>query len=81
MVVPLLLLKNSVNGFLCAEFQILQCFFKSLNTLRERGMLPSAHVSSEQACQQYAEEQENILEMVQHRSTTSTRKLTTHIGV
>ena len=40
-------------------------FSKVFDTLRECGTLPSAQVSSEQARQQYVEEQENILEMVQ----------------
>jgi hypothetical protein len=50
----------------------LRVFFKVFNTLRERGTLPSAHVSSKRACQQHAVEQGNILEMVQHNPTTST---------
>ena len=36
-------------------------FYKVFNTLRECGMLPSAHVSSERARKQNMEEQENIL--------------------
>jgi hypothetical protein len=36
-------------------------FFEVFNTLRERGMLPGVHVSSERACQQHVEERENIL--------------------
>jgi hypothetical protein len=43
-------------------------------TLREGGALPSAHVSSERA-RLHVEEQENILEMVQHSPTTSTTRL------
>jgi hypothetical protein len=49
MVVPLLVLKNTVEGFLCAEFCII-VFFKVFNTLCEPGTLPSAHVSFEQTC-------------------------------
>ena len=41
-------------------------FYKVFNTLRECGTLPSAHVSSERARKQNMEEQENILDMVQH---------------
>jgi glutaminase len=36
-------------------------FSKVFNTLCEHGVLPNAHVSSERACQQHVEEQENIL--------------------
>jgi len=49
--------------------------------LRECGTLPSAHVSSERARKQNMEEQENILDMVQRSPTTSTRRLSTRIGV
>ena len=62
MVVPLLQLKSSVDGFLCAEFRIV-VFSKVFNTLRDCGTLPTAHVSSEQARQQHVNEQENTLEM------------------
>jgi hypothetical protein len=55
-------------------------FSKVFNTLRERGALPSARVSSERA-RQRVEEQENILEMVQRSPTTSTRRLSTRFGV
>jgi len=44
-------------------------------------MLPSAHVSSERACQQDVEEQESILEIVQRSPTTNTRRLSTRPGV
>jgi hypothetical protein len=47
----------------------------------ECGMLPSAHVSSEWACQQYVKEQENILEMVQRSPTTGMQRLSTHRSV
>jgi hypothetical protein len=63
MVVPLLLMKNTVGRFLCAEIRIGECFTR-FNKLHERGTLPSAHVSSERAHQQHVEEQENILEML-----------------
>jgi hypothetical protein len=45
-------------------------FSKVFNTLRECSTLPSAHVSSEWARKQNMEEQENILDMVQHSPTT-----------
>ena len=44
-------------------------------------MLLSADVSSEGARQQHVEEQESILEMVQRSPTTSTRRLSTRLGV
>jgi len=56
-------------------------FYKVFNTLRECGTLPSAHVSSERARKQNMEEQENILDMVQRSSTTSTRRLSARVGV
>ena len=59
-VVPLLLLKNTVGGFLCAEFRILGVF-QSVQYIA--CMLSSAHASSERACQQHVEEQESILEI------------------
>ena len=55
-------------------------FSKVFNTLRECGTLPSAHVSSERACQQHVEEEENILEMVQRSHNSSTRKLSTRLS-
>jgi hypothetical protein len=36
-------------------------FSKEINTLREGGTLPSAHVSSEQACQQRVEDRRTFL--------------------
>ena len=80
MVVPLLLLKNTVDGFLCVEFRIV-VFYKVFNTLRECGALPGAHVSSKRARKQNMEEQENILDMIQRSPTTSTRRLSARIGV
>jgi hypothetical protein len=56
-------------------------FSKVFNTLRERGTLASARVSSERARQQHVEEQENFLEIVLRNPTTSTRKLSTRLGV
>jgi hypothetical protein len=79
-VAPRLLLKNTVNGFLSAEFWIV-VLSKVFDTLCEHGTLPIAHVSSERAYQQHVEEQESILEMVQHSPTTSMRRLSTYFSV
>jgi hypothetical protein len=57
-----------------------RAFSKVFNTLCEYGTLPSSHVSSERARQQYVEEQENILEMVQRSPTRSKRKFL-HVSV
>jgi hypothetical protein len=56
-------------------------FSKVFDTLHECGTFPSAHVSSEQACQQHVEEQESILEMVQRGLTPSTQRLCTRLCV
>ena len=56
-------------------------FSKMLNTVRECGNLPSAHVSSERARQQHVEEEEHVLEMVQRSTTSSTRRLSATLGV
>ena len=56
-------------------------FYKVFNTLLECGTLPIAHVSSERACKQNTEEQENILDMAQRSPTTSTGRLSARIGV
>jgi hypothetical protein len=55
-------------------------FSSVFSTSHERGTVPSAHVSPERACQ-HVEEQENILEMVERSPTTSTRRLSTRLGV
>jgi hypothetical protein len=55
-------------------------FSEVFNTLRERGTLPSVHVSSEPA-RQHVEEQENILEVVERSPTTNTRTLSTRLVV
>jgi len=80
MAVPLLLLKNTVDGILCAEFRIV-VFYKLFNRLRECGTLPSAHVSSKRARKQNMEEQENILITVQRSPTTSMRRLSARISI
>ena len=51
------------------------------STLRECGTLPSLHVSSERARKQNMEEQENILDIVEHSPTTSTRRLSARMCV
>jgi len=56
-------------------------FYKVFNTLRECGTLPSAHVSPERARKQNMEEHKNILNMVQRRTTNSTRRLSASISV
>ena len=56
-------------------------FSKVFSILRECGTLPSARVSSERARQQNVEEQKSILEMVQCSPATSTRRLSTRLGV
>jgi hypothetical protein len=80
MVVPLLLFKNTVDGFLGAEFRIV-VFSKVFSTVLDCGTLPMAHFSSEQGRQQHLEEQENTLEMVRRSPTISTRKLSTRLSV
>ena len=49
-------------------FRIVECFPRCSNTFRDRA-------------RQHVEEQENILEMVERSPTTSTRKLSTRLGV
>jgi hypothetical protein len=55
-------------------------FLKVFSTLRESCTLPSAHVSSERARQNHVKEQKHVLEMVQRSPTTSTRRLSAHLG-
>jgi hypothetical protein len=79
LVVPLLMLKNTVDGFLWAEFLIVE-FSNVFDTLCECGSPPCAHVLSERA-RQHVDEQKNILEMVQRSPATSKRTLSTRLGV
>jgi len=81
MVVPLLLLKITVYGFIRAEFRIAERFTRFYNTLHECGTLPSAHVSPERARKQNMEKHGNILDTVQRSRTTSTRRLSARIDV
>jgi hypothetical protein len=74
-VVPLLLL-NTFSGFLCGEFRIVERL-----ALRECGTLPTVHVSSQKARQENVLEQENILEMVQRNSTTTSTRRFLHFSV
>jgi len=81
MVVPLLLLEEYHRRFPMRRIPDHRVFSKVFNTLRECGTFPSAHVLSERARKQNMEEQENILDMVQRSPTTSTRSLSTRLGV
>jgi len=80
MAVPLLLLKNTIDGFLCAEFRIVECFTRHSIDCVNACTLPNAHVSSERTRKQNMEEQENILDMVQRSPTSNTRRLSARIG-
>jgi len=55
-------------------------FASVYNKLRETGALPSSHISSECAKEQNVDEVESILQSVE-RSPTSTRRISTRIGV
>jgi hypothetical protein len=80
MAVPLMLVKNTVDGFLCAEFRIVECFSRCsihyVNVVR----CPNAHVSYERAHQNHVKKQINVLEMVQRSPTTGTRRFSTRLG-
>jgi len=49
--------------------------------LRETGALPSSNISSERANEQNVDEMESILQSVEHSPSTSTRRISTRIGV
>jgi hypothetical protein len=51
------------------------------NKLCETGAIPSSHISSERANEQNVDEVEVILQPVERSPTTSTRRISTHIGV
>jgi len=51
------------------------------NKLRETGALPSSHISSEHANEQNVVEVESILQSAKRIPTTSTRRISTRIGV
>jgi len=51
------------------------------NKLRETGALPSSHISSERANEQNVVEVESILQSAKRSPTTSTRRISTRIGV
>jgi len=51
------------------------------NKLRETGALPSSRISSECANEQNVDEAESILQSVECSPTTSTRRISTRIGV
>jgi len=75
----LLRVQNTVYRFLAADFQIQGCSL--YNKLRETGALPSSHISSEHANEQNVDEVESILQSVECSPTTSTRRISTRIGV
>jgi hypothetical protein len=56
-------------------------FIRVFNTLRESGMLCSAHVSSQHQVQQHAAEVENILQLVQCSPGTSSQRISMCLGV
>ena len=56
-------------------------FASVYNKLRETGALPISHVSSEHANERNVDEVESILQSVERSPTTSTRKISAHIGV
>ena len=49
--------------------------------LREIGALPSSHISSERANEQNVDEVESIFQSVERSPATSTRRISTRIGV
>jgi hypothetical protein len=51
------------------------------NKLHETGALPSCHIFSERANEQTVAEVESVLQLVEHSPTTSTQRISTHIGV
>jgi hypothetical protein len=59
----------------------LRVFANVYNKLHETGALPSSHVSSERANEQNVDEVESILQSVERSPTTSTRRISTRIGV
>jgi len=56
-------------------------FASVYNKLCETGALPSSHISSEPANKQNVDEVESILQLVERSPTTSTRRISTRIGV
>jgi hypothetical protein len=56
-------------------------FASVFNKLHETVALPSSHTSSERANEQNVDEVESILQSVEHSPTTSTQRISTHIGV
>ena len=58
-----------------------RAFASVYNKLRETGALPSSHISSECANEQNVDEVESILQSVERSPTTSTRRISTCIGV
>jgi len=56
-------------------------FASVYNKLHKNGALPSRHISSERANEQNVDEIESILQSVERSPTTSTRRISTRIGV
>ena len=56
-------------------------FASVYNKLRETGALPSSHIASEPANEQNEDEVESILQSVECSPTTSTQRISTHMGV
>ena len=56
-------------------------FASVYNKLREIDALPISHISSERTNEQNVDEVESILQSVERSPTTSTRRISTRIGV
>jgi len=56
-------------------------FASVYNKLRETGALPSSHISSKGANEQNVDEVESIIKSAERSPTTSTRRISTRIGV
>jgi hypothetical protein len=56
-------------------------FARVYNKLREIGVLASSHISSEPADQQNADKVKSNLQSAERSPSTSTRRISTHIGV
>jgi len=56
-------------------------FASVYNKPRETGALPSSHISSERANEQYVDEVESILQSAERSPTTSTRRISPRIDV
>ena len=79
--VPLLLLKNTADGFLCAEFRIVECFRRcSIHCVNAvRFPLLMFHLNGQ--VNKTWRNRRHILDMVQRSPTTNTRRLSTRLRV